>query len=76
MTKSTQDKATIHEYTEKLIQMTNGFCDDYLNEEYKALCEKLIRKMSRKRVVHGNKVQASVSNCRRRGTIKKERNSP
>src|SRR5437763_17143707 len=51
MAKSTQDKATVQEYTEKLIQMTNGFCDSYLDEEYKALCEKLIRKMSRKRVV-------------------------
>ena len=51
MVKSSKDKATVQEYTEKLIQMTNGFCDDYLDEEYKALCEKLIRKMSRKRVV-------------------------
>src|SRR6266581_2010506 len=51
MVKSTQDKATVQEYTEKLIQMTNGFCESYLDEEYKALCEKLIRKMSRKRVV-------------------------
>jgi Domain of unknown function (DUF6398) len=51
MAKSTQDKATVQEYTEKLIQMTNGFCDRYLDDEYKALCEKLIRKMSRKRVV-------------------------
>jgi hypothetical protein len=49
--KSTQDKATVQEYTEKLIEMTNGFCDSYLDEEYKALFEKLIRKMSRKRVV-------------------------
>ena len=51
MAKSTQDKATVQDYTEKLIQMTNGFCDEYLDDEYKALCEKLIRKMSRKRVV-------------------------
>ena len=51
MAKSTQDKATVQEYTEKLIQMTNSFCESYLDDEYKALCEKLIRKMSRKRVV-------------------------
>src|SRR5207244_4967729 len=51
MAKSAQDKVTVQEYTEKLIQMTNGFCESYLDEEYKALCEKLIRKMSRKRVV-------------------------
>src|SRR5438105_13771150 len=31
--------------------MTNDFCDHYLDQEYKALCEKLIRKMSRKKVV-------------------------
>jgi hypothetical protein len=35
--KSTQDKATVQEYTEKLIQMTNGFCENYLDDEYKAL---------------------------------------
>jgi Domain of unknown function (DUF6398) len=51
MAKNTQDKATVQQYTEKLIQMTNGFCDRYLDQEYKDLCEKLIRKMSRKRVV-------------------------
>jgi hypothetical protein len=51
MAKSTQDKPTVQAYTEKLIQMTSGFCEKYLDEEYKELCEKLIRKMSRKRVV-------------------------
>ncbi len=51
MAKNTQDKAIVQQYTEKLIQMTNGFCDRYLDQEYKDLCEKLIRKMSRKRVV-------------------------
>ncbi|HXZ05275.1 MAG TPA: DUF6398 domain-containing protein [Ktedonobacteraceae bacterium] len=51
MVKSTQDKATLQEITEKLIQLTNGFCESYLDDEYKALCEKLIRKMSRKKVV-------------------------
>src|SRR5437868_15149735 len=45
------DKATVQKYTETLIEMTNGFCDKYLDQEYKALCEKLIRKMSRKKVV-------------------------
>ena len=48
---NTKDKATIQQYTETLIQMTNDFCDHYLDQEYKALCEKLIRKMSRKKVV-------------------------
>jgi Domain of unknown function (DUF6398) len=48
---STKDKETIQKYTETLIQMTGEFCDRYLDQECKALCEKLIRKMSRKRVV-------------------------
>ena len=34
-----------------LIEMTDGFADQYLNEEYKMLCRKLINKMSRKRQV-------------------------
>jgi hypothetical protein len=46
-----QDKAMITAKTEKLIEMTAGFCDRYLDEDYKQLCENLIRKMSRKRVV-------------------------
>lgn len=33
---------------QKLIEITAGFCDAYLDEDYKQLCEKLIRKMSRK----------------------------
>ncbi len=36
---------------QKLIEMTARFCDEHLDEEYKQLCEKLIRKMSRKRNV-------------------------
>lgn len=46
-----QDKTIIKEKTAELIGMTAGFCDTYLDEEYKELCEKLIRKMSRKRQV-------------------------
>ncbi len=46
-----KDNAMITAKTEKLIEMTAGFCDRYLDEDYKQLCEKLIRKMSRKRVV-------------------------
>ncbi len=45
------DKAIIAEKTQRLIEMTAGFCDRYLDEDYKQLCEKLIRKMSRKRNV-------------------------
>jgi len=45
------DKAAIQQRTETLIQMTNDFCDRHLDAEYKTLCEKLIRKMARKRTV-------------------------
>ena len=46
-----RDKAIAEEKMQKLLEMTAGFCDTYLDDEYKQLCEKLIRKMSRKRVV-------------------------
>jgi hypothetical protein len=45
------DKDLIEQRMQKLIAMTAGFCDAYLDEDYKQLCEKLIRKMSRKRNV-------------------------
>lgn len=44
-------KTTIEEKTKLLIEMTAGFCDKHANAEYKELCEKLIRKMARKRNV-------------------------
>ncbi len=43
------DRAITIEKTQMLIEMTAKFCDEYLDEDYKQLCEKLIRKMSRKR---------------------------
>ena len=46
-----RDKDLIENKMRGLIEMTVGFCDEYLDEEYKQLCEKLIRKMSRKRNV-------------------------
>ncbi len=46
-----RDKALIEERTQTLIEMTAGFSDEHLDEDYKQLCEKLIRKMSRKRTV-------------------------
>jgi hypothetical protein len=39
------------EKTLLLIEMTASFSNDYLDEEYKGLCEKLIRKMARKHKV-------------------------
>ncbi|RZN37557.1 MAG: hypothetical protein EFT35_06005 [Methanophagales archaeon ANME-1-THS] len=46
-----RDKVLIEEKMQKLIEMTAGFCDEYLDEEYKHLCEKLIRKVPHKRNV-------------------------
>jgi len=46
-----KDKAIIAEKAQRLIEMTGGFCDEYLDEDYRQLFEKLIRKMSRKRYV-------------------------
>lgn len=46
-----KDKVVIEEKAKKLVEMTAGFCDKYLDEEYKQLCEKLILKMKRKRNV-------------------------
>jgi len=45
------DKELISLKSEKLIEMTSGFCRECLDEEYQGLCEKLIRKMARKRNV-------------------------
>jgi len=46
-----KDKAIGEEKMKGLIEMTGSFCNQYLDEDYKQLCQKLIRKMSRKRHV-------------------------
>jgi hypothetical protein len=46
-----KEKDLIEEKTQRLIGMTGGFCQQFLDEDYRQLCEKLIRKMSRKRAV-------------------------
>lgn len=46
-----KDKVVIEENAKKLLEMTAGFCDKYLDEDYEQLCEKLILKMKRKRNV-------------------------
>jgi len=46
-----RNKTQINEKTQQLIIMTAGFCDQYLDEEYKQLCEKMVMKISRKRNV-------------------------
>lgn len=42
-----RDKVLIEKKKKKLIELTAGFCDAYLDDDYKQLCEKLILKMSR-----------------------------
>ena len=44
-----KNKMLIEEKMHELIKMTTGFCETYLDTDYKQLCEKLIKKMSRKR---------------------------
>jgi hypothetical protein len=38
-----QDKALIAEKAKQLIELTAGFCDQHVDEEYKQLCAKLIQ---------------------------------
>jgi len=45
------DKTRINETAHQLISLTTEFCEQHLGDEYEQLCEKLIRKMSRKRNV-------------------------
>jgi hypothetical protein len=44
-----KNKVLIEEKMHELIKMTTGFCETYLDTDYKQLCEELIEKMSRKR---------------------------
>lgn len=46
-----RNKELINAKSEALIEMTDGFADLYLDEDYKMLCQKLIKKMGRKRNV-------------------------
>lgn len=46
-----RDKQKINEKTHQLVAMTAEFCEKHLDDEYSELCEKLIRKMARKRNV-------------------------
>ena len=46
-----ENKAMVTTKAERLIEMVSVFCDQYLDDDYKQLCVKLILKMSRKRLV-------------------------
>jgi hypothetical protein len=45
------NRELVQQKKDTLIQMTDGFAERYLDEDYKMLCRKLIEKMSRKRQV-------------------------
>jgi hypothetical protein len=45
------DRALVKEKADRLIELTSDFCKQHLNDEYRDLCEKLIKKMGRKRDV-------------------------
>jgi hypothetical protein len=49
--KSSDAKAAINEYAEHLIRLTDEFAKERLDEDYRELCQKMILKMARKRVV-------------------------
>lgn len=44
-------KEQLKEKEQQLLELTGGFCEQQLNKEYFELCEKLIKKMGRKREV-------------------------
>lgn len=49
MTPTKTEKERAEAISQELIRLTGEFCDQYLDEEYKQLAEKLILKMKRKR---------------------------
>ncbi len=46
-----KEKKIVEEKAQKLVEMTGNFCQEFLDDDYRQLCEKLIVKMSRKRAV-------------------------
>ena len=51
MARSKAEKEKIETISQELISLTGEFCDEYLDDEYKQLSEKLILKMKRERQV-------------------------
>jgi hypothetical protein len=46
-----KEKKIVEEKAIKLVEMTGKFCQEFLDDDYRQLCEKLIMKMARKRAV-------------------------
>lgn len=53
-------KNKLKERKEKLLELTQTYCDETLDDEYSALCEKLINKMGRKREVPFKRGQLDI----------------
>ena len=51
MPTSQMEKDKIESKQQQLIEMTGSFCQEYLDDDYKSLCEKMVNKMARKRTV-------------------------
>ncbi len=51
MARTKAEKEKIESISQELIKLTGQFCDQYLDEDYKQLAEKLVLKMKRKRSV-------------------------
>ncbi len=51
MARAKADKEKIEAISQQLLELTGEFCDQYLDDDYKQLCEKMILKMKRKRQV-------------------------
>jgi hypothetical protein len=51
MANNQTDKEKTESISQQLLELTGQFCDQYLDEEYKQLCAKLILKMKRKHQV-------------------------
>lgn len=51
MRQKIEQKSLLASLKYELIKMTSAFCKDKLDAEYAALCEKMIEKMARKKVV-------------------------
>ena len=51
MARTKAEKERIEAISQELMRLTGEFCDKYLDDDYKQLCEKLIQKMKRKHTV-------------------------
>ncbi len=51
MARTKAEKEKIEAISQRLLELTGEFCDQYLDDDYKQLCKKMILKMKRKRQI-------------------------